>query len=64
MGAFEFAKLSGLRELVPNYEADGVYPVNVDLFPQSGGLIDDAEDDGENNHMVLMCPGRNEFYCS
>ena len=62
--AFEYTKLKELSGLVPNNEADDVYLVNVDLFPQSGGLIDDAEDDGDNNHMVLMRPANNEVYCS
>ena len=62
--AFEYTKLKELRELVPGGETDDVYLVNVDLYPQPGGLIDEAEDDDDNNHMVLMRPMDNEAYCS
>ena len=63
--AFEYNKLKELRELVPGSQTDDVYLVNVDLHPQEGGLIDEAEDDEDDNqHMVLMRPAHNEVYCS
>ena len=62
--AFEYTKPKELSELVPNGKTNNVYLVNADLYPQSGGLIDEAEDDDDNNQMVLMCPGNNEAYCS
>jgi hypothetical protein len=60
-GTFELIKLKELSvlvppsEFVPDDELGEVYLVSVDLFPQSGGLIDD-EGDGDNNHMVLVVP--------
>ena len=40
-----------------------VYLVDVSLKPDQDGIIK-ADDDGDNNHMALFIPARDELYCS
>ena len=59
----EFKQLIPSNEPNSEEELGAVYLVCVDLNETPGGIID-AVDDGDNKHMALLIPERDQVYCS